>query len=93
MLAKACSEAAIQSEVTAIQRKEEEEQNDTEKESGKRVEGGIPFKGTMNIQRAPNAIEREKNVDVTPRMAGKLMLHYLPVQGTQAPHLIEELRI
>jgi hypothetical protein len=37
------------------------------------------IKDKIDIQRAPNAIEREKGVDVTPLMAEKLMLHNLPV--------------
>ena len=45
-----------------------------------------------DIQRPPKAIEREKGVDVTPRMAGKLMLSYLRSKPHK-PHLIEELRI
>jgi hypothetical protein len=46
----------------------------------------------MDIQRAPNAIEREEGVDVTPLMAGKLMLHNLRA-GPHKVNLIEELRL
>jgi len=48
------------------------------------------IKGKMDIQRAPNAMQREKGVDVTPIMDGKLMLKVLRA-GPHKKHLIEEL--